>query len=166
MKIPTKEQCLKMLEDNKVPPNIIAHAKKVCEVALLIAAKLEKKGIKANKKLVMAAALLHDIEKLKPDHVVAGAEFVREKGFKEVAGIIEKHGLQHLDNKKFMPSTAEEKIVFYADKRVNGEKIVSIGKRFRYIKEKYSYLSIDKEYEVTKKIEEELLDNGKRKRLL
>ena len=43
MIIPTKEECLKILKDNTVPDNIIAHSKAVCDVAMKVADLLEKK---------------------------------------------------------------------------------------------------------------------------
>ena len=45
MKIPTKEECLKILKSNNIPDNIIAHSEQVCNVALKIVGLLEKKGI-------------------------------------------------------------------------------------------------------------------------
>ena len=81
----------------------------------------------------MAASLLHDVKKLsKSDHVIEGYEFIKSLGFPEVAVIIRKHGLSHIDNDDFMPKTWEEKIVFYADKRVNHDKIVNLDERFDY----------------------------------
>ena len=158
MKIPTKEECIKILKENNVPDNIIAHSKQVCDVALKIADLLEKKGIEVNRNLIAAASLLHDIKKLSPDdHVVEGYEFIKSLGYPEIAGIIKKHGLQHGDDEGFEPKTWEEKIVFYADKRVKGNKIVSIDERFEYVKKRYNHYDVEKELEFTKKIGKELL---------
>ena len=160
MIIPTREECIKILKDNNVPDNIIAHSKQVCNVALKIADLLEKKGIKINRDLIAAASLLHDVRKLSPnDHVIEGYEFIKSLGYPEVAVIIKKHGMVHLDNEDFMPKTWEEKIVFYADKRVKNDKIVSVDERFEYTKKKYNHYDIEKELEFAKKIEKELLGN-------
>ena len=158
MKIPTKEECLKILKENNAPDNIIAHSEQVCNVALKIANSLEKRGIKLNRNLIAAASLLHDVKKLSPnDHVVEGCKFIKSLGYPEVAGVIQKHGLQHVDDESFEPKTWEEKIVFYADKRVKGNKIVSVDERFEYVKKRYSHYDVEKELEFTKKIEKELL---------
>ena len=163
MTIPTKEECLKILKDNKVPDNIIAHSKAVCNVALKIIDILEKKGVKVNRNLVIAGALLHDVKKLSPDdHIIEGSEFVKSLGFEEVASVIKKHGLYHLDKDDFMPKTLEEKIVFYADKRVKGNKIVSVNERFKYIKQRYKKDNVEKEINFTKKIEKELLGDKRK----
>lgn len=158
MLIPTQEQCLQILKDNKVPDNIIAHCRQVCKVALKVADLLKARGINVNKELVAAGALLHDVKKLSPnDHVIEGYELAKALGFPEVALIIKKHGLYRLDDGDFVPKTWEGKIVFYADKRVKNDKIVSVDERFEYIRQRYKKDDVEKEIKFTKKIEKELL---------
>ena len=160
--VPTKEECLNILKDNSVPDNIIAHLKAVCDFSLKICDLLEKKGISVNKDLVAAGALLHDLKKLSPnDHIIEGFEYVKSIGFPEAAEIIKKHGLAHLDNPDFVPSTWEEKIVFYADKRVKNDRIVSVDERFAYIKQRYKKDDVEKEIQFTKNIELELFGKEK-----
>jgi len=160
MDIPTREECIKLLKDNDVPINVVAHVKAVCNFTMKIVDLLEKKGIKVNRDLAAAGALLHDIKKLSHgDHVIEGYELVKSLGFPEVAMIIKKHGLYHLEQEEFMPKTWEEKIVFYADKRIKNNKVVSVEERFEYIKERYKKEGVEKEIEFTKKIEKELLGN-------
>jgi putative nucleotidyltransferase with HDIG domain len=162
MSIPTHEQCLEILKENNVPNNIIKHLKAVCDFSLKVCDLLEKRGIGINRELVAAGALLHDIKKVdSEDHIVEGYEYVKALGFPEVASIIKKHGLSHLDNPDFIPKTWEEKIVFYADKRVKNDKVVSVDKRFEYIKQRYKREDVEKEIEFTKRIEKELLGNEK-----
>ncbi|MEK6984447.1 MAG: HD domain-containing protein [Nanoarchaeota archaeon] len=162
MIIPTKEECLKILKDNNIPDNIIAHSKAVCEISMKIADLLEKRGVHVSRDLVMAAALLHDIKKLGlNDHIIEGCEFIRFLGFPEVASVIKKHGLYHLEKNEFKPETWEEKIVFYADKRVKHDVIVSVDERFEYIKKRYKKDDVESELMFTKKIEKEILGDEK-----
>ena len=112
-------------------PNIIEHSKQVMDVAVAIIDNL-KDGIKINKPLVIAASLLHDItktESLNTDepHDITGGQFSRELGFNQVADIIE----EHIILKNFEPDgeLEEKEIVFYADKRVMHETIVTIEER-------------------------------------
>ncbi len=91
--IPSKEECLDILNKNKTPSNVIEHCKAVCKFAEDIAEKLVKKGIKVNKKLVVAAALLHDIEREKDNHVIEGAKLLKSMGFSEVSEVARKHRL-------------------------------------------------------------------------
>ncbi|MBI2558106.1 HD domain-containing protein [Candidatus Woesearchaeota archaeon] len=160
MTIPTKQECLKLLNKNKTPFKIIKHTKTVCKIAEDIADKLIRKGVKLNKRLVVAAALLHDIEKAKPRHVVKGTMLLKKLGYPEVADVIKKHSLYKLGQKNRRPNTFEEKIVFYADKRAKGNKIVSLEKRFKAL-EKHYKVNLSKELIFTKKIEKGLLGNEK-----
>lgn len=162
MVIPTKEECLKILKDGNVPDNIIAHSKAVCDAAMKVADLLEKKNIHVDRNLIMAAALLHDVKKLsKNDHVVEGYEFIKSLGFPEVASLIKKHGLVNLQSEDFVPKTWEEKIVFYADKRVKDDEIVSVEERFEYVKQRYRHYDVQKEYDFTKRLERELIGDEK-----
>ncbi len=155
-KIPSKEECLSILAKNKTPSNVIEHCKAVCRVAEEIADKLIAKGVKVDKKLVTAAALLHDIEREKKDHIAAGAKLIKSLGFPEVAKVVGKHSLHQIEDPIKQPRTYEEKIVFYADKRVEGNKIVSLEERFSDLKKRYN-IDLTKEFEFARKIEEELM---------
>ena len=162
MKIPTKEECIELLRKNNVPDNIIAHTKKVCEFSLKVCDILEERGIKINRDLVAAAALLHDIKKLEPgEHEIEGAKYIESLGYPEVSNLIKKHGLKHSFKNEFMPKTWEEKIIFYSDKRVKNDTIVSVDERFEYIKQRYKREIVDKEIKLTKDIEKELLGSKK-----
>ena len=156
MNIPSREQCLQILKNNKTPSNIIEHCKAVCKVAEEVAQKLVKKGMKVNKELVIAAALLHDIERHKENHVIVGANLLKKLGYPEVAKVISKHTLYKVEIEENQPRTFEEKIVFYADKRVKNDKVVSLEERYDDINERYN-VDLNWEMEFTKKIEKELL---------
>ena len=158
MKIPSKEECLDILNKNKTPSNIIEHSKAVCKLAEDIAEKLIKKGFKVNKRLVIAAALLHDIEKGKDNHMIVGAKLLKSMGFPEVSEVAKKHSLYQIENKDVQPRTIEEKIIFYADKRVKGNKIVSLEERFEDVKKRYG-VDLTNEFKFAKKIEKELLQS-------
>ena len=160
MIIPTEEECFSILKGQNVPENIIAHLKAVCEVSMKVANVLEKRGIHINKELVIAGTLLHDVKKVSShDHVTEGYEFVKSLGYPEVALLVKRHGLEHTDDPEFVPRSWEEKIVFYADKRVNGDKFVTVKERFDYLRQRYDKKEIDEEFALTKKLEEELLGN-------
>ena len=156
-KVPSKQECLDILNKNKTPSNVVEHCKAVCRVAEDITEKLIKKGIKINKKLVVAAALLHDIEREKDNHVIAGAKLLKSMGFSEVSEVAKKHSLYEIEKEKNQPIRIEEKIMFYADKRVKGNKIVSLKERFGDLGKRYNR-DFSREFEFTKKIEEELLN--------
>ncbi|MDP6648379.1 MAG: HDIG domain-containing protein [Candidatus Woesearchaeota archaeon] len=154
--IPTKEQCLDILNTNKTPPNVIEHCKAVCRLAEEIADNLMQKGIEVNKKLVTASSLLHDIERSKNNHVAEGAKLLKSLGFPEVSEVVSKHSLHKVEEPEKEPKTVEEKIVFYADKRVQENKIVSLKERFQDLEKRYS-IDLSRELEFAKKIGEGLM---------
>ena len=156
MNIPSKEECLNILNKNKTPSNVIDHCKTVCQVAEDVADKLIARGINVNKELVVAAAMLHDIEREKKNHIEDGVKLLKSMDFPEVSEIIRKHSLYKIEDEDVRPKTIEEKIVFYADKRAKGNKIVSLEERFGDLEKRYN-VDFSKELEFTKEIEEELL---------
>jgi len=156
MSIPSRKECFDILNKNKTPSNVIEHCKTVCKVAEEVSDKLIAKEINVNKKLVIAAALLHDIERDKEDHVIAGEKLLKSMGFTEISEVVRKHGLYRIENKDIQPKTVEEKIIFYADKRAAGNKIVSLKERMEDLKRRYKR-DFSKELEFTRKIEEELM---------
>lgn len=159
MNIPSMEECLEILEKNETPSNVIEHCKAVCKIAEEIIDKILKRGINVNKELVIAGALLHDIEREKENHVIVGANLLKKLDFPEVGEVAKKHSLYNIENEDVQPKTIEEKIVFYADKRIMGTKVVSLKERFEDIKKRYN-IDLKEEYEFAKKIEVELNQNG------
>ena len=154
-KIPSKQECLSILNKNNTPSNVIEHCRTVCKIAEAVADKLIKEGILVNKELVIAGALLHDIERAKKNHVLEGAKLLKKLGFPEVVEVIRKHSLYNIGNEEVKLKTIEEKIVFYADKRAVENKIVSIEERFKDLEKRYN-IDLSREFEFTKKVEKEL----------
>jgi putative nucleotidyltransferase with HDIG domain len=162
MKIPSEEECLELMAEVELAPAVIHHSIIVKKAALEFADLIEQKGTKVNRPLITAAALLHDIKKLDAEmcHGIEGGEFLRKKGFPEVASIVEKHCLINLDDPDLTPKTTEEKLLMYADLRVNTGKIVPLNDRFDYIKRQYRPKDMKKLQEFltfAKQIEWELL---------
>ncbi|MCW4009805.1 MAG: TIGR00295 family protein [Candidatus Bathyarchaeota archaeon] len=135
-KLPSREQALKLLQENHCPPKVIAHCKAVAEIAVETAQACKKKGLEVDVDLVEIGGLLHDIGRSKThsvDHVVAGAEIARKQGLPEgVIAIIERHmggGITDAEAKElgwpkgnYMPVTLEQKIVSNSDKLVDTSK--------------------------------------------
>ena len=99
-----------------------------------------KNGVEVNRDLVIAAALLHDITKTrslktKERHDLSGGELLREMGFTSIAGIVE----HHVVFQNFNPQgrLEEWEIIYYADKRVMHDKIVTIDDRVHDLLQRY-----------------------------
>ncbi|MBT3865092.1 HDIG domain-containing protein [Candidatus Peregrinibacteria bacterium] len=154
----TPEEIVALYKKYHTPRNVIKHMVKVAKYAKKLTKKLSKKGHKINKKLVEEAALLHDLvrvcdfrelslKKLKQTvtsedlkqwlhlrekyktigHVKAAAQILNKLGRRKLASLIKKHDFFEVDNLK----TWEEKILYYADKRVDGYRMVSLKRRFK-----------------------------------
>ncbi len=138
--IPTESECFALLAEADLHPSIVRHSIGVRDVALQIADKLEAVGHPVDKSLVAASALLHDIMKINAefDHAIEAGDLLRQKGFHEVASVVEKHALNNLSDPSFVPKTVEEKLIMYADLRFSSGRVVSLDERFDYIKRKYA----------------------------
>ncbi len=164
--IPSHEEALEIMK-SFLPQNIIDHSMAVNKVANYLAEKLKEKGEKIDLALVDTATILHDIDKvIEPSGMKHGKEserILREKGFPKVAEVVSKHGLGNILQEGEL-NTWEDKIVWYADKRVNHDQIVSLDERFVYLRETYGHISkelaeiIENSYSPAQKLENEIFN--------
>ena len=125
--------------------NIRQHSFKVAQVAICLRENLMHRGIAVDRDLVVAGALLHDIAKSKCldegcRHAEIGGELMREFNYPEVAEIVANHVvLADFSPRRYGEGgfTASD-LVFYADKRVKHDQIVSLDERLDYIMDKYA----------------------------
>jgi putative nucleotidyltransferase with HDIG domain len=120
-------------------PKIVEHSLQVMNVSLAIMDNL-KSGVPVNRDLVIAAALLHDITKTrslatKERHDASGGELLRELGFPRIAEIVEQHVI--IQNVNLEGRLEEREIVYYADKRVLHDTIVTIEERVQDLVQRY-----------------------------
>jgi len=139
IKIPSIEECMKIMEEYEMPFNIKAHSLKVRDVSVFLTKELNKKDKKLNLRLIEASALLHDIAKIycvksKQRHNEVGADLLRTMGYERVADVVE----QHINLWKKYKKLVEEEIVNYSDKRVMHDKIVSLQERFKDVQYRYA----------------------------
>lgn len=136
--LPDKQQIENLYNQWGMLPNIRAHSRRVCNVALTLWQWLDAAGYHLNKQLIETGALLHDIAKTycldKPDlpHNLEGQRILEKLGYHELAELVAKH-VNLPDNNEL----DEAAIVFYADKRVVGDKVVSVDERYEYIMKVY-----------------------------
>jgi uncharacterized protein len=138
-RIPSRVECDKLMVQHSMRPNIVEHSIQVMNVSLAITDNL-KNGVAVNRDLVIAAALLHDITKTRSlttneRHDISGGELLREMGFTSTAEIVE----QHVVFKDLNPQgrLEEREILYYADKRVTHDTIVTIEERVHYLIQRY-----------------------------
>ncbi len=141
MVIPSEQECTALLAKYDTPAHIISHSRKVAQVGRLLGAGLRKRDYPLNMELLDASCLLHDIGKYpcivdgNGHHDVRGEEILQAEGYPAVARIVVQHVV--LRGSKEDP-IREEHIVFYADKRVVHDQVVSLDERFVYLAETYA----------------------------
>jgi uncharacterized protein len=138
-RIPSREDCDQIMAQYAMLPHIVEHSIKVMQVSLSITDNL-KKGVTVNRDLVIAAALLHDITKTrsfetKERHDLSGGALLKEMGFTRIAGIVEQHVV--FQNLNLQGRLEEREIIYYADKRVMHDRIVSIEERVHDLIQRY-----------------------------
>jgi HD superfamily phosphohydrolase YqeK len=70
-------------------------------------------------------------------HIEAAYNMLKEIGEDEIATIVRKHRFEGLIDQRDKPKTWEEKLVYYADKRVRHDQIVSIAERLEDGRKRY-----------------------------
>ena len=120
---------------------IVRHCQAVAMAAKIMADEAERRGRSVDKQAVIAGALLHDIGRTRTQtvmHGLQGAEILEKEGVdKEVVEIVRRHvgaGISPEEAKKlglpdhdYIPRTLEERIVCFADKMVDADKVRPFG---------------------------------------
>jgi uncharacterized protein len=140
LKILNVKKCLDLMEQYHMLPNIKDHSIVVARVAEIITSSLIAAGHELSLDKVIAGALLHDIGKTSclgnnDDHAAKGGEICLAHNLEAIADIVEEHVI--LRNYSPGNNFAEKEIVYYADKRVNHDQVVSLEERLAYILERY-----------------------------
>jgi len=163
--IPSAEECFKYMERYGMLDNIRAHSVVVEKIANLIAHGLRNAGEDISFEIVTAGALMHDIGKTlclntKEDHAAVGKEICLQNNLDEISNIVE----EHVTLKDYDPSRAicEKEIIYYSDKRVNHDVVVSLEERLKYIFKRYGrnkeylYPLIKENFDRCKEVEKKL----------
>jgi uncharacterized protein len=139
--IPTAKDCFELLAKYDTPEHIILHSQRVWEVARILGEGLAKKNYPLDMALLQASCLLHDIGKYpcildkSRYHDIRGEQILQQEGFPEVGRIVAQHVVLRSNNGD---PIKEEHVLFYADKRVVHDELVSLEDRFIYLFETYA----------------------------
>ncbi|MEK7544728.1 MAG: HD domain-containing protein [Patescibacteria group bacterium] len=143
----------------QTPEHVQRHMEVVAKVAVSYAKKIQKNGKKINIQFIRQAALLHDFLKMlvfketqKSDPAIwkslrkkypnthdseVAAIILEKKGEKKLAEIVRKQQFEALISKENPLKTLEEKVVYYADKRVAHDQIVTLAERLKEGEKRY-----------------------------
>jgi uncharacterized protein (TIGR00295 family) len=139
--IPSEGEAMAIHSKYKTGVYIIRHCQAVAMAAMIMADEAERRGYAVDKEAVIAGALLHDIGRSRSQtvmHGVLGAEILEKEGVdKKVVEIVRRHvgaGISPEEAKKlglpdfdYIPRTLEERIVCFADKMVDADKVRPFG---------------------------------------
>ncbi|NLG07278.1 tRNA (adenosine(37)-N6)-threonylcarbamoyltransferase complex ATPase subunit type 1 TsaE [Candidatus Peribacteria bacterium] len=157
--LPTQQQVQTWRAHVCLPENVAQHCDAVAAFARQIGEHMLSKGYIVRPLALERAAQLHDLFRfvdflpttsdnapqptrehwadLKKTygsiHEDAAAQFVTEQGFPAIGHIFRTHGMKGED-----PTTIEQQLLFYADKRVMGDTIVTLEERFADFRQRYS----------------------------
>ena len=153
-----REQAIELLKkyatDEKSFKAVLEHVNAVTNYAMDLAKKIFESGYFVDLELIETGCLLHDIgrfscppwEKNSIMHGVKGAEILNKEKLPNHALIAERHigagiSVQDIEDQKlplpkkdYLPRTIEEKIITYADKMFENDKLIKIQdviKRFK-----------------------------------
>lgn len=124
-------------------PNIRAHSLVVARIAEFLALALRQGGHEIDVELTVSAALLHDIGKSfclenDCDHAALGHDICLQHELPELAPLVLQHVVLDAQSFPASPLSAKE-LVYYADKRVNHDQIVTLDQRLDYIIDRYGH---------------------------
>lgn len=166
--IPTESQAKRLWDKYGMPEGKRRHVTLVANVATLLATKRKAQSAKRkiNEALLVAGALLHDIDKNIPklpneQHPDTGVRILCEEGMGEVAELVKTHPLHAILNPRIAPKTWEEKLLYLADKMVKDE-VIGVDARFRLWNDEHlpeeEQRILDSAYPKVKQLEKEALD--------
>jgi len=189
--VPTQEQIAQWRNEFFLPHMIVRHCETVADTAVRLGSVLLENGQIVRLQALRAAAAVHDLlrfvdfhrgashieQQINPTHAQkwseikaryaglrhesAVAQFLIEQGFAQLAEIVRVHGLTLSNSKRV---TTEQRLLYYADKRVKLDEVVSLEERLRDFTVRYSHLGKLTEsnawYEEALKTEKELFPNG------
>jgi putative nucleotidyltransferase with HDIG domain len=157
--IPTEEQAKALWEKYRLPRQKRIHVSRVAHVAMFFTTKFQ-----VNAKLLLAAALLHDIDKAVPRlpgerHPDTAVRILREEGMGEVADVVLTHPLHAILDQAIMPKTWEQKLLYLSDKMVKYD-LVGVDQRFALWNEEHlppeEQKILDMSYPKVKELEQEV----------
>jgi len=148
MPVPSRTAAAALLLSLEPPSWHLRHARAVAEIAGWLAARCAARGVAADRVLVEAAALLHDVDKAIPTsdpaaalpHGEGSAAWLTARGMAELAPPVAAHPVTRLLDAEadawLASASTEELLVAYADKRA-GQRLESLDARFAGWRRRY-----------------------------
>ncbi len=164
--LPSLNECFNLLNLQQHDPKLLRHAQTVSLTAYLIARICAENKLNINPILAHRGGLLHDLDKMQTKktiklHGVVASKILAENGYPELARIALCHPVFSVFDPDTSPTTREEKIVYLADKMVDGDKIVGVKRWLMKLHQRYPENSdaIEKAIPIIQSMKDEMLAN-------
>lgn len=143
--LPGVSTCLAWMAQEGTPSNLLAHIQLVASIAYQMALWLELAGERVDPLLAHRGGLLHDLAKVAParpgeadiDHGLRAAQMLNSRQQPALAEIAARHLLPRIMDAEAGPKTWEQKMVYFADKLVEGGRIVPVEERMEALEKRY-----------------------------
>lgn len=123
----------RLYQKYQTPQQVIRHMRKVAEVADRLMDGMKMCGSRVR---VMQACLLHDLCRAEKQHARMSAEAIRKEGYPAIAALVAVHHQAAYSEQEAQGPLTEAELLFYADKRVQEDRLVSVEERFRESRKK------------------------------
>lgn len=123
----------RLYQKYQTPQQVIRHMRKVAEVADRLMDGMKMCGSRVR---VMQACLLHDLCRAEKQHARVSAEAIRKEGYPAIAALVAVHHQAAYSEQEAQGPLTEAELLFYADKRVQEDRLVSVEERFRESRKK------------------------------
>lgn len=124
----------RLYQKYETPVRVIRHMRKVAELADQLMDGMPMPRL--NRARVMKACLLHDLCRAEKQHARVSAEAIRKEGYPVIAALVAVHHEAAYSEREAQGPLTEAEILFYADKRVQEDVLVSVEERFRESRKK------------------------------
>jgi FMN phosphatase YigB (HAD superfamily) len=145
MRFPGWDTCQAWMHARALPHTLLLHSFTVAAAAYLMAIWLRQNGEVVDPVLAHRGGLLHDLAKISPagpgihptNHGEAAARLLTTYAQPELAQIARRHMLFSLQDLQDAPQSWEEKLVYFADKLVEGSEVVPFEERLHALRIRY-----------------------------
>lgn len=134
LRLPDIPTCLAWLAEQGVSDGLSRHLHLVAATAFCLAERLAAAGERVDPLLAHRGALLHDLAKVSArgtglQHDDLAGRMLRARGFPDLARIAERHAVWALVDPAKRPETWEERLVCYADRLADGDRLLGVEAR-------------------------------------
>ncbi|MFO8034510.1 MAG: HAD hydrolase-like protein [Candidatus Bipolaricaulota bacterium] len=161
--LPDIADCMRLLSREEGAEPVMRHCLAVAGVAFCLAKELRARGLPLDPLLVHRGALLHDLDKVATvgtdhRHGALASLWLRRAGQGTLAAIAEQHVASALVGRRSAELSWEAKVVHYADKLVEEDRLVGLEARWENLLYRYARYRpvLEEAYPAVVRIGEEL----------